>query len=311
MGRAPLAIVGPTASGKSAVAESLARRLHGEIVSADSMQVYRGMDIGTAKTPSNERGVPYHCIDLVDPGQSYSAALYQQAARTAIDDIRARGAQPLVVGGTGLYVRAALDEFVFPAGALDDAARRELERRAEAEGPESLHEELAQLDPEAAARIHPNNVRRTVRALEMLASGKPYSEQASGFSERHDHYVGTRYLGLTMDREELYRRVDSRVDDMLASGLQDEVATLVGAGYRGAITAMQAIGYKELLPVLDGAAGVDVAAAEIKQATRRYAKRQLSWFRSDPRIAWLDVTGLSPAEASDAAWRLVESWQQP
>jgi tRNA dimethylallyltransferase len=304
---APLAIVGPTASGKSALADALARRLGGEIVSADSMQVYRGMDIGTAKTPAEERAVPYHCLDLVEPGEPYSAAVYQRDARQAIEDIVGRGLAAVMVGGTGLYVRAALDEFSFPAGAIDDDLRRSLEQRATAEGPEALHAELRALDPEAAARIHPNNVRRTVRALEMLAGGKRYSEQAEGFGRRRDHYPGTRYLGLTMERETLYRRVDERVDTMLSAGLLQEVRRLADAGYRQALTSMQAIGYKELLPVLDAELPLHEAVSQIKQATRRYAKRQLSWFRADPRIVWLDVTALSPSETLERAWRLVES----
>jgi tRNA dimethylallyltransferase len=224
-----------------------------------------------------------------------------------IEDIVGRGLAAVMVGGTGLYVRAALDEFSFPAGAIDDDLRRSLEQRATAEGPEALHAELRALDPEAAARIHPNNVRRTVRALEMLAGGKRYSEQAEGFGRRRDHYPGTRYLGLTMERETLYRRVDERVDTMLSAGLLQEVRRLADAGYRQALTSMQAIGYKELLPVLDAELPLHEAVSQIKQATRRYAKRQLSWFRADPRIVWLDVTALSPSETLERAWRLVES----
>lgn len=301
-----IAIVGPTAVGKSAVAEHLALRLGGEIVSADSMQVYRGMDVGTAKTPPRERRCTHHCIDLVDPGVLYSAAVYQRDARMAIGDILARGAVPVIVGGTGLYVRAALDEMSFPAGDLDDSLRDDLERRAVAEGPEALFAELARLDPDSAAIIHPNNVRRVVRALEMAAYGASYAEQAAGFGHRQSHYPETIIVGLTMERSALYRRIDERVDVMLASGLLDEVRTLIGAGFRDALTATQAIGYKEFVGVLEGAPLADAVEA-VKRATRRYAKRQLTWFRADPRVHWLDVTSLSSDAAGEAAVDLIES----
>lgn len=303
----PIAIVGPTAVGKSSVAEEVAARLGGEIIDADSMQVYCGMDVGTAKTPVAERLVPHHCLDLVAPGTPYSAALYQRDARAAIDDVAARGLAPVLVGGTGLYVRAALDEFAFPAGQITDEVRLQLEERALAIGPEALHAELAELDTASAALIHPNNVRRTVRALEMHASGRSYAEQASGFTRRDLHYPGTRFVGLTMERSALYGRIDSRVDAMLASGLLDEVRALLHAGYRDALTAAQAIGYKELVPVAEGDARLEDAAEDIKRASRRYAKRQLTWFRADPRIAWLDVTGLSTTETVSAVLDLLES----
>lgn len=285
----------------------MAFRLDGEIVSADSMQVYCGMDIGTAKTPSGQRRVRYHCIDLVEPDEPYSAAVYQRDARSAIDDIAGRGRLPVVVGGTGLYLRAALDEFEFPPGEIDGELRVRLESRAEHEGGEALHAELATADPQAAARIHPNNVRRTIRALEMLALGHSYSRQAEGFGLRTNHYEGTLYVGLNTEREELYRRVDSRVDQMVRDGLLEEVRHLLDRGYGRAITAMQAIGYKELLPVLTAGAPLGDAIASIKQSSRRYAKRQLTWLRADKRVRWLDVTGSSTAEAADAVAELLES----
>ncbi len=303
----PIAIVGPTAVGKSAVGELLAMRLGGEIINADSMQVYRRMDIGTAKTPPAERLVAHHCVDLVDPGEPYSAALYQRDARAAIEDVTARGHWPVVVGGTGLYVRAALDEFEFPAGDLLSDVRCVLEERARSEGAGALHDELARLDPPSAALIHPNNVRRTVRALEMLAEGGSYADQAAGFGRRTAHYPGTRFVGLTMDRAALYARVDSRVDAMVADGLLGEVRGLLDDGYRDALTAAQAIGYKELVPVIEDGALLDGAVAGIKRATRRYAKRQLTWFRGDPRVAWLDVTGLSSSEVTSRVADLLES----
>lgn len=303
----PIAVLGPTAVGKSAVAELIAEALGGEIVNADSMQVYRGMDVGTAKTPPASRRVAHHCLDVVDPGESYSAARYQHDARAAIDGLLARGVVPVIVGGTGLYVRAALDEFTFPAGEIGSESRESIEARALEIGASALHAELVAADAASAALIHPNNVRRTVRALEMLAAGRSYAEQASGFSTRKSHYPNAQLLGLSMDRAALYARIDARVDAMLEAGLLDEVRHLLASGYRSALTAAQAIGYKELVPVIEQSAPLDEAAAAIKRASRRYAKRQLTWFRADPRIIWLDVTELSPASAARAALDLLES----
>lgn len=300
------AIVGPTGVGKTAVAQAIASAVRGGIVSADSMQVYRGMDIGTAKPPPAERSVPHLCLDLVDPGDPYSAALYQADARQAIDGLAARGLTPIVCGGTGLYVRAALDDWCFPAGERDGEARGRMEALAVELGPEGLHARLAELDPDAGALIHPNNVRRVVRALEMLAQGRPYSEQARGFSGRESVY-DARFLGLDMDREALYARIDARVDAMVASGLLDEVRGLLQAGYREALLATQAIGYKELVGVLEEGSDPGEAIEQVKRASRRYAKRQLSWFRADRRVRWLDVTGLDVLAASDRGLALLES----
>lgn len=306
-----IAVVGPTGVGKTALGEELAARLGGEIVSADSMQVYRGMDVGTAKPPAAQRRVPYHCIDLVAPGEPYSAARYQRDARAAIDGILARDALPVVVGGTGLYVRAALDEMTFPKGKVVSPLRERLEALAAELGPQGLHARLAEFDPDAAALIHPNNTRRVIRALEMLdGSGMSYAAQAAGFAERRPAYRAA-YVGLTMERFALYERIDRRVDAMIAGGLVDEVRGLLATGYRKALTAAQAIGYKEIVRVLEAGAPLPEATAAIKQASRRYAKRQLTWFRADPRVAWLDVTELSPPDAADAAERLVESSVHP
>ena len=303
-----IAIVGPTASGKSAVAERLAERFGTEVISADSMQVYRGMDIGTAKTPPNRRRAPHRCVDLVDPGTPYSAALFQRDARTAIDAVHARGLPAVLAGGTGLYVRAALDVMAFPGGALATETRAALDTRAADDGP-ALHAELARIDPASAALIHPNNVRRVVRALEMAAQGVSYAEQSAGFSSRRYHYAGTVTIGLTMDRPALYERIDARVDEMVAAGLLGEVRALLDAGFRDALTAAQAIGYKEFVPVIEGGTPLEVAISAVKQATRRYAKRQLTWFRADPRITWADVTGLSPDGAFEVVADLLESAQ--
>lgn len=296
-----LAVVGPTAVGKTALAEELAVRLGGEIVSADSMQVYRGMDIGTAKPRPADRRVPYWCLDVAEPGEPFSAACYQHMARGAIADIVARGGAPVLCGGTGLYVRAALDDMQFPPPATEaNSARGRYEALAHADGPEALHTVLAERDPASAALLHPNNLRRVIRALEMLDDGVSYAEQQSGFSRRESLY-DARFVGLTMDRVLLYERIDARVDAMLQAGLLGEVRMLLEAGLGEALTAMQAIGYKELATVVEGAADLEDAIATVKKASRRYAKRQLTWFRADPRVRWIDVTNLSLAETAAAA----------
>lgn len=284
-----IVIAGPTGVGKSELAELVAARCGAEIVSADSMQVYRHMDIGTAKVMPDDRGVPYHCIDIVDPGDVYSAALYQRDAREAIAGIRARGRNVVVCGGTGLYIRAALDDMEFPKGEqVGNPVREGYERYAEENGPEALHSLLRERDPESAALIHPNNVRRVVRALEMLDDGKRYCEQTAGMRE-YSPSIDAIYTGLTMETPNLYAAIDARVEGMMRAGLLGEVRWLVDNGYRDAMTSMQAIGYKELLGVLDGSSSLEEAVEAIKRGTRRYSKRQRTWFRRDPRYVWYGV----------------------
>ena len=297
-----IAVVGPTAVGKTALAEELAVVLGGEIVSADSMQVYRGMDIGTAKPPPDERRVPYRLIDVVDPGTPFSAAVYQQLAREALDDISKRGRVPILCGGTGLYVRAALDDMQFPSGEQVSPSRGALERLALEIGPDALHDRLNDIDPQSAGLIHPHNVRRTIRALEMAEEGVSYADQAAGFSERAAFYPTT-YIGLDMPRERLYARIDERVDAMIAAGLLDEVRRLLDEGFRDALTAAQAIGYKEFVPVIEQGLRLEDAVAAVKQATRRYAKRQLTWFRADPRVHWIDLSDTRlPEHDGETSW---------
>jgi tRNA dimethylallyltransferase len=301
-----LAVVGPTGVGKSALAEQLALLFDGEIVSADSMQVYRGMDVGTAKPSPAERRVPYWCIDVADPGEPFSAAAYQHLAREALTNIAARGRVPILCGGTGLYVRAALDDMRFPLHPSADTSARECyEALARTEGPEAVYALLTARDPGSAALLHPNNTRRVVRALEMHDSGVSYQEQHTGFARRRSLY-GARFLGLTMDRAALYERIDARVDWMLAAGLLDEVRELIERGFNDALTASQAIGYKELVSVVKGAATLDEAVASVKLASRRYAKRQMTWFRADPRIRWIDVTDLPSEGTVNAALRALD-----
>lgn len=301
-----VAVVGPTAVGKTALSERLALAMNGEIISADSMQIYRGMDIGTAKPPMEHRAVPYHCIDLVDPGHAFSAAMFQQVARTAIEQVLLRGHVPIVTGGTGLYVRAALDRMEFPPGEQGGStSRSRYEELARDRGSEHMYGLLVGGDPASAALIHPNNVRRVIRALEMLDEGSSYAKQHAGFSVRESVY-DVSLVGLTMNRELLYARIDQRVDLMMAQGLLDEVRTLLGEGLRVILTAAQAIGYKELVPVIEGRTGLEEAVASIKQASRRYAKRQLTWFRADPRIVWIDVTELSIEEVTQQALSAID-----
>lgn len=294
-----VAIVGPTAVGKSAVADCVALQLDTSVVSADSMQVYRGMDIGTAKTPQEERPVPLLMVDVVDPGTPYSAALFQHDARLCIDSLIQDGKLPVVCGGTGLYLRAALDDMSFPSGEVDSSSRRHYDKLARKLGAQGLHDLLAQRDPASAAEIHPHNVKRTIRALEMHDEGVSYAQQKRGFSAPKPWYT-TRYFGLTMDRAVLYQRIDERVDLMMERGLLDEVRCLVGRGLAEALTAQQAIGYKELIDYLNGSISFEAAVDLIKMRSRRYAKRQLSWFRRDERITWIDMDACSIDAAAQA-----------
>lgn len=281
-----ICVQGPTASGKSALAERIALAVNGEIVSADSMQIYRGMDIGTAKVAPEHRHVPYHCIDIVDPGEPYSAALFQHDARTAIAQIEERGAIPVLCGGTGFYVRAVLDDMDFAPGDQESQLREEYTALAQELGAEGLHAYLAALDPESAAQIHPHNVKRVVRALEMHAQGESYAERKDAF-KRIPSYLDSVKIALDVERSMLYERIDARVDEMVRAGLVEEVKLLLDRGFREGLTAPQAIGYKEMVSYLDGMSTMDEAIGSIKQSTRHYAKRQLSWLRGDPDIIWL------------------------
>ena len=286
-----LAITGPTAVGKSAVADRVALALGSEVLSADAMQGYRGMDIGTAKTPEPERLVPLCLVDLVEPDEAYSAALYQRDARAHIDRLLQDGRVPVVCGGTGLYLRAALDVMEFPKGELEDERRASYIELHERLGDEGLHALLAERDPRSAQLVHPHNVKRVIRALEMHDEGVSYAEQASGFSHPHPFYDHLTFA-LTMDRARLYARIDDRVDIMMDEGLLDEVSRLVSVGAGDALTSRQAIGYKELIDYLEGRCSLAEAVDLIKQRSRRYAKRQLAWCRRDTRIRWLDMDEL-------------------
>lgn len=294
-----LAIVGPTAAGKSALGLALAHRLGGEVVNADSMQLYRGMDIGTAKlTPAEREGVPHHLLDIWEVTRPASVAEYQCLARRAVDDIRARGRVPLLVGGSGLYVRAVLDEMDFPG--TDPGIRAGLEAELARAGPAPLYARLRQADPAAAAAILPSNGRRIVRALEVVAlTGGPF---AARLPEPRPHYDAVR-LGVDLDPAVLDERIARRVDRMWDAGLVDEVRALERRGLRAGRTASRALGYQQVLRFLAGECTQAQARAETTRATRRFVRRQRSWFRRDPRIRWLDGARADLAEVAEAAAR--------
>ena len=277
-----IAVVGPTGSGKSDLAVSLALELDGEVVNADSMQFYRGMDIGTAKiTEAERRGVPHHLLDTLDVTEEASVSDFQQQARALIADIHARGKRAILAGGSGLYVRAALDVLEFPG--TDPAIRRRLEDDLESAGPAPLRARLKAVDPVSASRL--GDARRIIRALEVHElTGRPFSS----FMPTRNYFQPAVQIGLAVDREQLRERLARRVHTMVERGLLDEVRDLDAAGLRLGRTAPRALGYAQFLKVLDGEADVGQAAEETIVATRQFARRQLTWFRADPRIHWLD-----------------------
>lgn len=291
-------IVGPTASGKSTLSEIVATKLDTSIISIDAMQVYRGMDVGTAKTPSSERMRPLLMVDVADVTDDYSVRLFQRDVRACVDELLARHKTPVLCGGTGLYLNAAIDEMEFPPGIVGGAGRARYEGYASEHGAGALHELLARRDPASAALIHPNNVRRCVRALEMLDEGISYADHHEGLHQRAGHYEAMIW-GLTMDRARLYALIDARVDRMVERGLVREVRSLCKQGLESSRTASQAIGYKEVIAALHGETTVAEAVDQIKLRTRRYAKRQLSWFRHDGRVRWIDLDQVSIEDAAD------------
>jgi len=292
-----LAIVGPTASGKTEFAIEVAERLSAEIVCADSTTVYRGMDVGTAKPTLEQRTrVPHHLVDVAEPSEPFTVVRYQRLAREAIEEIRGRGLRVLLVGGSGLYVRAVVDDLVFPP--TDPAVRERLEAEAAASGAAAMYRRLTELDPPAADRIEPDNVRRTVRALEVAEiTGRPFSS----YAEAWDRYPADRVraAGVDVPRPELYRRIDARVQAQLAEGMIEEVKELAHRGLSGWLTASQAIGYAEFARHLEGELSLDEAVARTVKRTKALARRQLAWFRRDPRIRWFDHD--EPALADVAA----------
>jgi tRNA dimethylallyltransferase len=300
-----LIIAGPTAVGKTDAALLLAQERGAEIVSADSMQIYRGMDIGTAKpTPQQRRLVYHHLIDIVDPAQPYSVGDYYRDARTAIDAIIKGGSAPIVVGGTGLYIRALM-KGLFHGPPADLELREQLLRREAEHGEGALYGDLVRLDPDTAVKIHPNDLRRTVRALEVfhLREQKMSDLQREhGFRDRsHDFLL----LFLVRSRSELYPRIEQRVDRMIADGLADEVKSLMLQGHGGSLVSMQALGYSHFLEHFNGKTSFEEAVQLLKRDTKRFAKRQFTWFRREPDARWVDITGLT--EPADIAARIKKS----
>ncbi len=284
-----IVVMGPTAAGKTRTAIALAEFCNGEIVSADSMQVYRHMDIGTAKpTPAEQGQVRHHLIDIVNPDEPFSAASFMERARVAITDLHRRGKGIVVTGGTGLYIRALLGG-LFDGPGADEALRRSYAAILEREGKPGLYEILKTKDSRAAAIIHPNDVARTVRALEVLElTGVSIVDQQQdhGFAQRPYSVLK---IGLRMERPRLYERIEARTDQMMALGFLEEVQGLLDMGFSGDLKPMQALGYRQLVRVLKGTLGLEEAVTSIKRETRRYAKRQLTWFGADPEISWFDA----------------------
>jgi tRNA dimethylallyltransferase len=281
-------LVGPTAVGKTELAIQLAERLDGEIVSADSRLFYRGMDIGTAKPSAEERArIPHHLIDVADPDETWSLALFQQRAANIISDIHQRGRLPFLVGGTGQYVRAVAQGWTPPEVEPDERLRGALEKMKEERGVHWLHEKLASIDPKAAEKIDPRNVRRTIRALEViLTTGMPFSQQRGQSASPYTLLT----IGLKRSREELYQRIDQRIEGMFVAGFLEEVQNLLDRGYSPTLPSMSAIGYREGSQVVTGRLSAEQAKVEMRRATRMYVRRQANWFKeSDPHIHWFEA----------------------
>jgi tRNA dimethylallyltransferase len=296
----PLAIVGPTGTGKSQLALDVAERLGGEIVNADAMQLYRGMDIGTAKLPvAQRRGIPHHQLDVLDVTETATVARYQRAAAADVEAIAARGAVPVIVGGSMLYLQSLLDDWSFPA--TDPSVRAKWEQRLAEVGPAQLHAELARRDPAAGTSILPTDGRRIVRALEVVElTGQPFAASAPAIgAPRWD----TAIIGLDCATELLDERLSKRTDTMFEQGLVGEVTTLLARGLREGVTASRALGYAQVIADLDAGGTGDGAREPTFIGTRRYVRRQRSWFRRDHRIRWLDATAPGLADEAIAAWR--------
>lgn len=289
--RQPLIIVtGPTAVGKTSLSIRLAQALKGEIISADSMQVYRGMDIGSAKVTAAERkGIPHHLIDVLDPKEEFNVTVFQSMARQALTEIYERGHVPIVAGGTGFYIQALLYDIDFKENDSDGAIRRELEQLGQERGSEYLHELLQEMDPEAAQQIHANNRKRVIRAIEYYRlTGQPISEHNRQEREKSSPYRFYYYV-LNCNRALLYERIDRRVEDMLSLGLVDEVRRLQSMGCHRGMVSMQGLGYKEILDYLDDRCTLEEAVRILKRDTRHFAKRQLTWFRRERDVRWLEL----------------------
>jgi len=285
-----LVLIGPTAVGKTALSLDLARMFNCEIISGDSMQVYRQMDIGTAKlSPAEQEGIEHHMIDIHEPDEPFSVAEFQERCTTLVAEIEGRGKLPFIVGGTGLYVESVCYGFEFTESGADEAFRLEQVQYAEKHGAEALHDKLRAVDAVSADRLHPNDQRRIIRALEVYhLTGNPLSEQLAGQTKTSPFELCI--IGLTMDRALLYQRIEARVDQMIEQGLVQEVERLLNQGYSRQLVSMQGLGYKEIAAYIEGECSFEEAVTLLKRDTRRFAKRQLSWFRHMQEINWVDVT---------------------
>ena len=283
-------LVGPTAVGKTEISTALCNKLGGEVVSADSVQVYRYLDIGSAKPVLEERqGVPHHLIDVVDPAVNFTVFDYQNMARQAIADIHKRGKLPLLTGGTGLYVKAVIDEYNFRSGKVNPLIRERLEEILELKGKEYLYRFLQQIDPVTAQKVHPNDIRRMMRAFEFFyLTGEPISSQRELTEKKRSRYNLT-MIGLTTKRSILYERINKRVDLMIKQGLLEEVRRLLEKGYRSDLKSLQSLGYSHMIKYLQRKWDWDNTIINFKRDTRHYAKRQLTWFRADNRIIWFEM----------------------
>lgn len=298
MKRPLIVIGGPTACGKTGFSIKLAKEIGGEIISADSMQVYRYMDIGTAKvTPEEADGVPHYLIDEFDPDEEYNVMIFQQKAKAYMEKIWAKGKIPILVGGTGFYINALLYDNDFTETENDTSYREECYKLAQEQGPEVLYERLQEIDPEYAANIHANNVKRVTRALEYhYLTGQKFSKHNAEQKEKETPYDAAVII-LTMDREKLYERIELRIDLMLKQGLLEEVKGLLDRGYTPDLVSMQGIGYKEFIPYFNGECTLEESVTQLKTNTRRFAKRQLTWFRRQIEGLWIDMSKATGEEA--------------
>ena len=304
-GNTIIAVAGPTAVGKTKFSILLAEAFDGEIISCDSMQLYRFMDIGSAKpTPQEQARARHHLVDVIDPREEFSVARYQKMAKDAIKDVLSRGKTPIISGGTGLYLNSLLYEMDFSTVPQDDAYRRELMEKAEREGACALHEKLAELDAEAAAKIHPNNTKKIIRALERLKEGEGRIRQFSDIKEETGDYNAI-LIGLTRNRAELYDRINRRVELLMEEGLLDEVKALAAMGLTRDSISMKGIGYKELMSHLQGEYTLEEAIDRIRKNTRHYAKKQLTWFRRYDKITWYNISDFN---GDDAAAEEIITW---
>lgn len=301
-----LTIAGPTAVGKTEFALTLAKEIHGEIISADSMQIYKEMNIGTAKPSAEELAlVPHHLVDCIPPDQEFTVADFQTQAEALIPEICAKGAIPMLVGGTGLYFQAVTEGFIFPEMETDWEFREQMHRLAENEGNQVVHDKLREVDPELADKLHPNDLRRVIRGIEVYRqTGKTTSYFQKRAAEQPPKY-NTIKIGLMRDREELYQRINYRIDLMMEAGLVEEVQGLLEQGYSPDLISMQGLGYKEIVGYLQGQYDLEEAVYLLKRDTRHFAKRQLTWFKRDQQIHWLNPAEMSTREMVDQVKKLI------